>query len=63
MTNKLTQPQIEMITEVQAEMTPEALRKYVENFTAESSAPEHDKYIVSAALLGDKTAMLLCHMS
>ena len=61
--NQLTQSQIEMIKEVQGEMTAIELAEYVSNFTGESSAPEHDKYLVSAALLGDKTAMLLCHMA
>jgi hypothetical protein len=61
--NRLTAQQNAMIAEVQAEMSADELAKYVSEFTAETSAPEHDKYIVSAALLGNRTAMLLCHMS
>lgn len=62
MANTLSTAQKEMIAAVQARMTPEAIRAYVESFDGSKSAPEHDEVIVSAALLGDKTAMLLCHM-
>lgn len=63
MQKTLSTAQIEMIAEVQAKMTTEDIRAYVESFDGSKSAPEHDEIIVSAALLGDKTAMLLCHMS
>ena len=63
MANALTKEQNAMIDEVQAEMSIDELNSYVSKFTAEFSAPGHDKYIASAALLGNRTAMLLCHMS
>lgn len=63
MTTALTPAQKSMIDEVCSEMSMAELNAYVSEFTAEFSAPEHDKYIACAALLGNRTAMVLCHMS
>lgn len=59
----LTQAQKEMIAAVTQKMTEKEMRSYVEEFDGAVCAPEHDEIIVTAALLGDRTAMLLCHMS
>lgn len=58
-----TQAQQEMISAVTQKMTAEQIRSHVESYDGSTCAPEHDEVIVTAALLGDRTAMLLCHMS
>jgi hypothetical protein len=59
----LSQAQKEMIESVTSKMSANEIRKYVEYFDGSKSAPEHDEIIVTAALQGDATAMLLCHMA
>ena len=57
--------EIQLIDSVTDEFSPEQIREYVEMYGEDEEptfAPEHDKIIVVAALLGDKTAMALCHM-
>ena len=63
MANSLTQAQQEMISTVTSRMSAEEIMAHVEAYDDSICAPEHDEIIVTAALLGDKTAMLLCHMS
>ena len=61
-----SQATAEMITRVQSEMTADQLAAYVSDYCKNSApltAPEHDDYIATAALLGNRTAMLLCHMA